>query len=141
MFEQDYLMRIFVTFAEAIRRSMQKANGDHDPAAAAEMIETAVSEATELDGAVLLSLAPESIASILSVSGTDPRVIEYIARSLLLESTYLQDSGQPEKSQLRAQQAAALAQAYNLDMTDNSITPEELDAFFEESQGTTPAHE
>ncbi|MEG0322720.1 MAG: hypothetical protein RR547_02375 [Raoultibacter sp.] len=135
MFEQDYLMRVFVKFAEAIRRSMQKANGDHDAAAAAETIESAVSEATDLDGDVLLSLAPDSIASILSVSGTDPRVIEYIARSLLLESVYLADSNQPEKSQLRADQAHALADAYNLDLTEASISPEELDELFEETQG------
>lgn len=135
MFEQDYLMRVFVQFAEAIRRSMQKANGEHDAAAAAKTIESAVSEATELDGDVLLSLAPDSIASILSVSGTDPRVVEYIARGLLLESVYLTDSDQPEKAQLRADQAHALADAYNLSLTGDSITPEELDELFEETQG------
>ena len=75
MFQQDYLMRIFLQFAEAIRRSMLKANGENDPASAAEMLEAAVGEATELDGEVFLSLAPESMTCILAVSGTDPRVV------------------------------------------------------------------
>ena len=98
------------------------------------MLEAAVGEATELDGDVFLSLAPESMTSILSVSGTDPRVVEYIARSLLLESEYLKDAGQPEKAELRAEQAAALAQSCGIELDEDAITPEELDAFFEESQ-------
>lgn len=134
MFQQDYLMRIFLQFAEAIRRSMLKANGEQDPASAAGMLEAAVGEATELDGDVFLSLAPESMTSILSVSGTDPRVVEYIARSLLLESEYLKDAGQLEKAELRAEQAAALAQSCGIELDEDAITPEELDAFFEESQ-------
>lgn len=134
MFQQDYLMRIFLQFAEAIRRSMEKANGKLDPASAAEMLETAVGEATELDGGVLLSLAPESIASILQVSGTDPRVIEYIARSLLLESRYLEDAGQNEKAALRASQAHALAEAYGIDLAEVSLSAEEFEALFEESK-------
>ena len=134
MFEQDYLMRIFIRFAEAIRRSMQKADGEQDPSSAAEMLESAVGEATELDGDVLLSLAPESIASILQVSGTDPRVIEYVARSLLLESSYLKEANNPEKALLREQQAHALASSYDIPLDDTAITAEELDAFFDETQ-------
>ncbi|WP_139653619.1 hypothetical protein [Raoultibacter phocaeensis] len=134
MFQQDYLMRIFLQFAEAIRRSMEKANGKLDPASAAEMLETAIGEATELDGGVLLSLAPESIASILSVSGTDPRVVEYIARSLLLESRYLEDAGDTERAALRASQARALADSYGIDLTEESISAEEFETLFEESK-------
>lgn len=134
MLQQDYLLRILLQFAEAIMRSMLKSNGEKDPVAAADMLEAAIGEATELDGEVFLSFAPESMASILSVSGTDPRVVEYIARSLLLESEYLTEAGDPEKAKLRAEQAAALAQSYGIDLSEESITPEELDAFFEETQ-------
>ena len=81
MLEQDYLMRIFLQFAEIIRRSWTKARKEKDPRAAADMLEDAVGEATDIDGGVLLSLSPESIASVMQVSGTDPRVTEYVARS------------------------------------------------------------
>ena len=60
MLEQDYLMRIFLQFAEIIRRSWTKARKEKDPRAAADMLEDAVGEATEIDGGVLLSLSPES---------------------------------------------------------------------------------
>lgn len=81
-------------------------------------------EATDIDGATLLSLSPESIASVLQVSGTDPHVIEYVVRSLALASVYLRESGDEEQlADLRLQQARALADAYGLYLPDN---PEDL---------------
>lgn len=124
MFEQDYLMRIILQYAEILRRSWFKAREDKDPKAAAAMLEDAVGEATDIDGATLLSLSPESIASVLQVSGTDPHVIEYVVRSLALASVYLRESGDEEQlADLRLQQARALADAYGLYLPDN---PEDL---------------
>ena len=94
MLEQDYLMRIFLQFAEILRRSWFKARDERDPKAAADMLENAVGDAVDIDGATLLSLAPESMAGILQVSGTDPRVTEYVARSLMLASAYLREAGE-----------------------------------------------
>ena len=102
MLEQDYLMRILLQFAEAIRRSWSRAVEDRDPRDAANMLERAVGDATDIDGATLLSLSPESIASVMQVSGVDPRVSEYIARSLLLASGYLGEAGEHELAALRA---------------------------------------
>ena len=38
MLEQDYLMRIFLQFAEIIRRSWTKARKERDPRAAADLL-------------------------------------------------------------------------------------------------------
>ncbi|MEF9925429.1 MAG: hypothetical protein RR666_00150 [Raoultibacter sp.] len=133
MFEQDYLMRMFAQFMAAIRKSIKKARDEKDPEAAAELLEVAIGNATEIDGGVLLSLAPESIAGVLQVSGTDPRVAEYLVRSLLLEADYLREANQPEKATLRGAQAQALAAAYGFVADEALITPEELDALFEET--------
>ena len=130
MLEQDYLMRIFLQFAEILRRSWFKARDEHDPKAAADMLENAVGDAVDIDGATLLSLSPESIASVMQVSGVDPRVSEYIARSLLLASGYLAEAGEGDLSALRAEQARALAEAYDLDLPD---TPEELATLLDEA--------
>ena len=46
MLEQDYLMRILLQFAEAIRRSWSRAVEDRDPRDAANMLERAVGDAT-----------------------------------------------------------------------------------------------
>lgn len=65
MLEQDYLMRILLQFAEAIRRSWARSVEDRDPRDAANMLEHAIGDATDIDGATLLSLSPESIASVM----------------------------------------------------------------------------
>ena len=115
MLEQDYLMRILLQFAEAIRRSWARSVEDRDPRDAANMLERAIGDATDIDGATLLSLSPES---------------EYIARSLLLASGYLAEAGEGDLSALRAEQARALAEAYDLDLPD---TPEELATLLDEA--------
>ena len=133
MFEQDYLMRILVAFAEAIRKSMQKAAGEEDHLASAGLIETAIGDATDMDGGILLSLAPESIAGILQVSGTDPRVAEYIAQGLLLSARYLRDGGNVSRSEIRESQAHAIAEAFGVEIGLEELTEEEWEEFFSKS--------
>lgn len=132
MFEQDYLMRMLMDFAAAIRRSIERAGGQQDPSGAAGMLEEAIGNAVDIDGGVLLSLAPESIASILAVSGTDPQVTEYVARSLLLASDYHAQAGHAELAELRRSQALAVADAYGHDLA----APLDLEgAFDDDGQG------
>ncbi len=133
MYERDYLVRLFVEFAAAIRRSWERAEDEEDPAGAADLLEMAVGDATEIDGATLLALAPESIAAVLQVSGTDPRVIEYVVRSLLLAGTYRAQAGQGALAALRAGQARALADAYGIKVDDDATSRESFERLFEES--------
>ena len=132
MFERDYLMNILLQYAEILRRSWFKARQEADPKGAADMLESAVSQATDIDGATLLTLAPESMAGILQVSGVDERVVEYIARSLALASAYLNEAGDRQLAALRFQQACALAQAYGIPMPS---TPDDLAALADQTQG------
>ena len=120
MFEQDYLMRLLMQFMEAMRRSIERADDGRDPAAAADMLENAIGDATDLDGSMLLSLAPESMASVLQVSGVDPHVTEYVANSLQLESEFLRSAGNDELAEVRAGQAQALASAYGLELAEGT---------------------
>ncbi|CAK7046417.1 MAG: hypothetical protein PEGG_01951 [Paraeggerthella hongkongensis] len=129
MLEQDYLMRIILQFAEIVRRSWTKAKDEHDPKRAADMLEDAVGQATDMDGAALLSLAPESIASVMQISGVDPRVTEYIARSLLLASGYLREAGEFELAAVREGQARAIAAEYGFELP---ASPEDLALLMDE---------
>ena len=120
MLHEDYLVRMFLALAAAIKNSIIKARGERDPSGAAELIEAALSDASEIDGSLLLKLAPESMASMLELAGTDPKLAGYISRSLILESEFLTDAGQPEKASLRYRQGVALAETYGLIIdTDN----------------------
>jgi len=138
VFEQDYLMRMFLQFTAAIRKSILKAAGERDYAGAAEQIEAAVGDATDMDGSVLLSLAPESLAGILQVSGTDPMVAEYIAQSLLLESHYLREAGADQRAGVREAQALALAGAFGLEIGLEELTEEEWEEMFSPPDAALP---
>lgn len=135
MLHRDYLVEQFLRFAEAIRLSWTKAKGEPaDPLDAAEVLEIAVGTATNFDGATLLLLSPDSIASILQVTDTDPDVVEYLARTLLLESEYLTEGGEHARAQLRRDQAFAIAQGYGIDLGYEQITEEEFEAFFDRTE-------
>ena len=139
MFEQDYLMRMLMQFMEALRKSMLKAAGERDFEGSAKLIEAAIGNATDMDGDILLSLAPESLAGVLHVSGTDPRVAEYIAQSLLLEASYLRDAGIDERAGIRETQAHALAKAFDFEIGLDELTEEEWEEFFSRENETRPA--
>lgn len=125
MWEQDYLMRMLLQFFEAMNRAAERREEHKDPQGAADMLEDAIGNATEMDGTVLLSLAPESIAQVMHVSGIDPNVTQFVARSLLLESVYLADARHTQLAALRAAQAHAIADAYGFDLPED---PSDFDA-------------
>lgn len=128
MFEQDYLMRQLLMFFKALTRSWEQMEEEKDPLGAADTLENAISAATEMDGTALLTLAPESIAQIMQVTGVDPDVTEYIARSMLLESVYLRQAGKNDLAYIRQEQARAIAQAYGFGLPDD---PSDFDSIVE----------
>lgn len=137
MFQQDYLMKLIMQFIQGIQRSMERASeeDENDPESAADLLEATIGVATEIDGGVLLSLSPDSIASVLQVSGTDPAVAEYIGRTMFLESDYLHRAGRAEDALLRLEQARALAEVYGF-VLDESLGGEgSMRAFLQEEQG------
>ena len=129
MFEQDYLMRQLAELIAGIRRSMERASGLRDPRGAAAMVEAAVGEAVEMDSATLFVLAPESIAAVLTVTGVEPGVTEYLARSLLLAARYRAEAGETETAALREAQARAIADAWGHDLEADAAEPEAMEAF------------
>jgi hypothetical protein len=132
MLQQDYLMNMIWQFVEGMRRSIAK--GGTDPAKAAASLENAVAQSMDMDAELLLGLQPESFASILQVSGTDERVVEYIVRSLVLEAHYLEQADAQQMADLRHGQALALAQAYGIQAPEKGVIPddEDLEAILEE---------
>lgn len=129
MFERDYLMRLIMDFMQGIRLSLERAESGHDPASAADLLDNAIGSATDIDPATLLSLTPDSIASIMQVSGVDPKVTEYIARSLLLSSRYHADAGDGATAALRRDQGLAVARAYGHDVSAADADPASMERF------------
>lgn len=126
MFERDYLMKLILGYFKTIVIVIKQGEKEKDPEGAADLLERAIGEATEIDGEVLLSLAPESIASVLQVSGTDPKVVGYVAHGLLLEAHYLMLACDFARAELREEQARALAAAYGFDLPDDLAEAEDI---------------
>ena len=70
------------------------------------------------------------IASILQVTDTDPDVVEYLARILLLESEYLEEGGESARAELRSQQAHAIARGYGIPLSVEQLSEEEFEELF-----------
>lgn len=122
---------MFLQLATAIRESYQRARKDEDPVAAAELLEASLENATEIDGSLLLRMAPETMAAMLQLSDSDPRLMEYVSRSLLLSSKYLKEGGQDSEASLREGQAYAVAQVYGIQLSDEVVEPEAMEQLFE----------
>lgn len=134
MLKKDYIVDQFVRFAEAIRIGVDRASGPgKDKGEACDTIEAQIGESVNIEGQALLALAPASVTSILQVSDTDPALVEYIVRSLLLESELLEQMGKQQLATLRGQQADSLAGAYGIDLSESLLDPDELEAFFKQS--------
>lgn len=135
MFEQDYLMNIIAQLLGAIRRSVERAAGQEDPDGAAAMLDAAIGEATELDGAAVLSLAPLSLAGLLQVSGIDPHLTEYLARTLQLSAQYYREAGNAALAELRAGQAQAVADTFGHDLSVATDVADDISSYLELSGG------
>ena len=119
-------MKLILGYFKTIVIVIKQGEKEKDPEGAADLLEQAIGEATEIDGEVLLSLAPESIASVLQVSGTDPKVVGYVAHGLLLEAHYLMLACDFARAELREEQARALAAAYGFDLPDDLAEAEDI---------------
>ena len=128
MIEQDYLMRLLIQFFQAMYKAEGRRKDEKDPKGAADMLEAAIGNATDMDGGVLLSLAPDSIAQVMKVSGVDPNVTQFVARSMLLESVYLTEANERQLAAVRAAQARAIADAYGFELPED---PSDFDAVTE----------
>lgn len=124
MFERDYIMKMLADLLQAIVKSMLQSEKEENPYLAAQTLEAAIGNAVDMDASVFLALSPESMASIMAISQTDPRSTEYIARSLALASDYNRKAGSPEIADLRMGQAQALADAFGHDISDMMTDPQ-----------------
>lgn len=122
MITQDYLMRMLHAFFQALMEAKSRALDEKDMVGAAELLENLVGETSSLGADMFLSLAPESMATILQTTGNDPKVTEFMARSLMQAAEYREKSGDSLTAQLRRDQARAIADAYGHDLT---VTMEE----------------
>lgn len=139
MYEQDYLLRLISQLVQAILHAQnmvkraekggeeqEGTQEENDPLGAATMLEIAFGEAIEMSPDPVLSLAPESMAGVLQVSGVDLQLAPHLVECLLLEADYLRLGGRPGLGDLREKQAEALALVYGLNASEEEEDGEPL---------------
>jgi outer membrane protein TolC len=131
MFQNDYIMRMILQLVEAIRRSLQQGYASRDEEI--ESIEHALGDAMDLDPSLALNLEPASLVSVLDLGNFDDQLGGYVTRSLYYQADLLDAEGKTQRASLRRAQADAIAARYNIEITRESVSPEELEAFFAET--------
>lgn len=139
MFEQDYLMKMIMQLVRALERSISvHKDGEVDPAREAEKLEDMVGMLLDADAQDLLTLAPESFASIARITCVDGASLELVARTLALSALYIRDAGMEELGEVRMQQACAVGASVGIPASelreDTLRSLEEYLATFETSE-------
>lgn len=141
MIEQDYLMRRIMALFAAIRRSWERELRHDDPLDSAEQLELALGQAVDFDSGLLLSLVPESFASMVQVSGTDQRLVAFMLRSLALASRLRAEGNDNAGAALRQQQAQALAAFYGVPDEEWAIDDAAMEGLCQEMDEAATGHE
>lgn len=127
MLQKDYILEIVGQFASGISRALRlAAKGDED---ALTDVERQVAELVELDYETALSLAPDSLVTMMVLSGMGDSVASYVRYALDRVARLYERAGNEDLAGLRCLQARAVAESFNCDDDD---VPEELRALDEE---------
>jgi hypothetical protein len=121
MLQRDYILELIRQFVDALRAPLVKACLDGDPKATRQA-EGAVAELLQLDRKTALALSPESLVTVMMLSGIADSTASYVAYALerIADAYTVQDKS--AKAKLRRQQAVAVANAFYVRL--DQIPPE-----------------
>ena len=127
MLHKDYLLEVIEQFVSTVSQALAKALLQRD-FEAAEEVEAAVSDLVQLDPETAMSLAPESLVTMMMLSGTGDAVAGYAAYALNKLGDAYDAMGNPDLGQMRRDQAEAIAQSFGADVNEIPEELRELDA-------------
>ncbi|NTU88616.1 MAG: hypothetical protein HGA54_01730 [Actinobacteria bacterium] len=113
MLQQDYILKMMLGLAMAIREAIENRRMGKDGQLERFRLEESIGVAADMDPSVLLVLGPESMADILLLGSLNDSVAEYIVHALMLDSQYLREDGFEDLGRLREQQAIAITEAFS----------------------------
>jgi len=112
MLQHDYLLELIAQFVEAISRALLavRQRGDREDVEAAEQ---AIAGVLDLDPAVALRLSPDSLVTMMVLSGVGESLAGYVAYALRRISDAYGDLGDDDLADLRLSQARAVEESFN----------------------------
>lgn len=134
MLEHDYIQEIIDKFVQAVMEPLRRALYDHD-LGAAETVEQQIAEMMSLSTGTAMNLAPDSLCTMMLLSGIGDSIAGYAAWSLLRLSDVYEAHGMHDVAELRRAQAEAIAANFMYDLSQAPEEFEGLDAEIREQVG------
>ncbi|MGI6229696.1 MAG: hypothetical protein ACOYJL_02150 [Tractidigestivibacter sp.] len=131
MLQRDYILELISQFVAAITNSLKLAYQQNDPEAC-KKVEQQVGDLLDLDADTAMSLAPDSLVTMMILSGMGDSVASYVCYALDRLSLVYDKMGEEDLSGLRHLQAKAVAESFECDPSE---PPEELRDFDNEVFG------
>lgn len=121
MLQRDYILEIVGQFVDGVSDALRRAvAGQPD---GVEGVERQIGELLELDPGTALALAPDSLVTMMVISGMGDSVASYVCYALDRLARVYEARGDDELAGLRRLQARAVAESFQCDPAD---VPEEL---------------
>ncbi len=124
MLEHDYILEIIRQFCDAVTHSLRHAIDHHDQESCTE-VEREVADLIELDPETAMQLSPDSLVTMMLLSGMGQSLGGYVAFSLGRLATVYDEMGQGDVAAIRRVQARAVAQSFDADLSE---APEGLES-------------
>jgi hypothetical protein len=133
MLERDYITELISQFVEAVTRALRLAVEQGDPASC-QAVEQQVADLIDLDAQTAMALSPDSLVTMLVLSGMGDSVAAYVSYALDRVSHVYEAHGEEDLAGLRHLQSQAVAESFGC---DPATPPEELAGLDAELFGTT----
>lgn len=124
MLQRDYILEIIGEFVSGISDALRRALGG-DPAGY-EDAEREIADLLELEPTTALALSPDSLVTMMVLSGMGDSVAAYVCYALERLAALYEREGNEDLAGLRYLQARAVGESFGCDPAD---VPEELAQF------------
>ena len=131
MLHRDYLLEIISRFVETVSKALRGAVLEKHLDSAKE-VEDSVAALLDLDPETAMNLSPDSLVTMMILSGMGDSLADYVAYALDRVGDAYDDMGDHDTASLRWDQAIAVAEAFGCD--PNTI-PKEFEALDAELEG------
>lgn len=122
MLHRDYLLEIIARFVDAVSAALRLAVLEGNSAAAHE-VEDSVAALLDLDPQTAMNLSPDSLVTMMLLSGMGDSLASYVAYALDRVGDAYDDMGDHRTATLRWDQAQAVAESFGCDQNQ---VPEEF---------------
>ena len=126
MLHRDYLLEVITRFVETVSVALRLAliKGDRN---AAREVEDNVAALLDLDPQTAMNLSPDSLVTMLLLSGIGDSLASYVAYALDRVGDAYDNLGETQTAELRWDQAQAVAESFGCDLDDVPREFAELD--------------